>query len=131
MPRLVKQSITLPAPAKKLYAMYLSRRAHGAITGGKVAIGARPGSKFKAFGGALQGRILQTVPGKLIVQSWRSTGFHKSDHDSTLILRFSGKGNRGRIELMHVNVPPHDYNGVRKGWPSYYWKPWRKLLNRR
>ncbi|HYB05481.1 MAG TPA: SRPBCC domain-containing protein [Methyloceanibacter sp.] len=131
MPRIVKQSVVLPAPAKKLYSMYLSAASHCRITGGKVTIGARPGAKFRAFGGALQGRILQTVPGRLIVQAWRSTPFRKSDLDSTLILRFSGRGNRGRIDLTHVNVPDHDFRGVNNGWKSYYWKPWRKLLARR
>jgi activator of HSP90 ATPase len=128
MPRIVVQSVTLPARARDLYAMYLSPRAHGAITGGKVVIGSRPGSKFRAFGGALTGRMLQTVPGRLIVQSWRSTPFRKSDADSTLMLRFTPRGRSGRIDLVHVNVPNHDYNGVDKGWKNYYWKPWRKYL---
>jgi activator of HSP90 ATPase len=131
VPRIVKQSVTLPASAKDLYAMYLSPRAHGAISGGKVAISARSGSKFSAFGGALSGRMLQAVSGKLIVQAWRSTTFKKSDADSTLILRFTQKGRRGRIDLVHVNVPDHDYQGVNKGWKRYYWKPWRKYLARR
>ena len=30
MPRIVKQSIVLPAPAKDLYAMYLNPRTHAA-----------------------------------------------------------------------------------------------------
>ena len=128
MPRTVTQSVILPARAKELYAMYLNARTHGAITGHKVVIGARPGSRFRAFGGALTGRMLQTVPGRLIVQSWRSTPFRKSDADSTLILRFTQKGRRGRIDLVHVNVPNHDYHGVNKGWKNYYWKPWRKYL---
>jgi len=127
----VKQSVTLPAPARELYAMYLSPRAHGAITGGKVAVGSRPGSGFSAFGGALRGRMLQTVPGRLIVQSWRSSAFRKSDADSTLIIRFTPQGKSGRVDLVHVNVPDHDYNGVNKGWKNYYWKPWRKYLARR
>ena len=131
MPKTVKQSVTLPAPAKQLYAMYLSPGKHAAITGQKVAIGARPGSKLSAFGGALSGRMLQTIPGRLIVQAWRSRAFHKSDVDSTLILRFTPKGRSGRIDLMHVNVPDQDYRGVNKGWKSYYWKPWRKYLARR
>jgi activator of HSP90 ATPase len=131
MPKIVKQSVTLPARAKELYAMYLSPRAHSAITGGKVAIGSRSGAKFDAFDGALRGRMLYTVPGRLIVQSWRSTAFHKSDVDSTLILRFTPKGASGRIDLVHVNVPDHDYRGVNNGWKSYYWKPWRKYLARR
>ena len=131
MPKLVKQSIVLPAPARELYAMYLSSRKHSAITGQKVTIGARPGAKFKAFNGVLSGRILQTIPGRLIVQAWRSSAFHKRDPDSTLILRFSGKDKKGRIDLMHVNVPDHDYRGVNNGWKQYYWKPWRQLLRRR
>ena len=132
MLRIVKQSVVLPASPKALYAMYLSRRAHGAITGGKIEIGARPGAKFKAFGGALTGGMLCTVPGRLIVQAWRSSAFHKRDHDSTLILRFLPAGrNRGRIELVHVNVPRHDFRGVDQGWKNYYWKPWRKYLSKR
>jgi len=62
VPRIVKQSVTLPASSKDLYSMYLNPRAHAALTGGKVAIGARSGSKFSAFGGALSGRMLQTIP---------------------------------------------------------------------
>jgi activator of HSP90 ATPase len=130
-PRIVKQTVILPAPARRLYAMYLSPKSHGAITGGKVVIGSRPGSKFSAFGGALRGRVLQTVPGRLIVQSWRSTAFRKNDADSTLIIHFTPKGRHGRVDLVHVNVPDHDYAGVNKGWKNYYWKPWRKFLTRR
>jgi len=129
MLRIVKQTVVLPATAKALYAMYLSPRAHGAITGGEIRIGARPGAPFRAFGGALTGRMLLAIPGRLIVQSWRSTAFHKRDHDSTLILRFLPAGrNRARIDLVHVNVPAHDHRGVNQGWKNYYWKPWRKYL---
>jgi activator of HSP90 ATPase len=131
MPKVVKQSVVLAAPAKALYAMYLSSKAHASITGGKVVISPRPGSNFSAFGGALRGRMLQTIAGRLIVQSWRSSAFKKSDADSTLIIRFTPKGKAGRVDLVHVNVPDHDYSGVNKGWKNYYWKPWRKYLARR
>ena len=131
MPKLVKQSVMLSAPASALYAMYLNPKTHRAITGAKVVISARRGSRFSAFGGALQGRMLQTIPGRLIVQSWRSPAFKKGDVDSILILRFTPKGRRGRIDLMHVNVPDQDYRGVTNGWKKFYWQPWRKYLARR
>ena len=130
MPKVVRQSVTLPAPAKALYAMYLSPRSHKAITGGKVVISARPGSRFSAFGGMLRGRTLHTVPGRLIVQAWRSAGWKKGDLDSTLILRFTTKGRSGRIDLVHANVPDHDYRGVNNGWKNYYWGPWRRYLSK-
>lgn len=130
MSSIVRQSVTLPAPSRELYAMYLSASRHGAITGGKVVISARHGSRFSAFDGMLRGRTLHTVPGRLIVQAWRSMGWRKSDLDSTLILRFIDKGRSGRIDLVHVNVPDHDYRGVNRGWKQYYWRPWRKYLAR-
>jgi len=126
----IQQTVTLPAGAERLFEMYLDPVAHAAFTGAPVTIGAQPGSEFRAFNGALSGRMLYTVPGRLIVQAWRSTAFRKGDVDSTLILRFTPKGRRGRIDLVHVNVPDHDYRGVNKGWKRYYWKPWRKYLSR-
>jgi len=128
MGRLVKQSVTLPAPAKALYAMYLNPRTHKAITGARVVISPRPGSRFSAFNGMLRGRMLQAVPGRLVVQAWRSTGWKKGDLDSTLVLRFTPRGRSGRIELVHVNIPEHDYRGVQNGWKKYYWGPWRRYL---
>ncbi len=131
MPKIVKQSRTLPASAQRLYDMYLSPRGHKEITGMKATIGKAPGSPFSAFNGALSGKILYTVPRRLIVQSWRSTAFGKRDIDSTLVLTFTPKGRSStRVDLVHVNVADRDYQGVSEGWPKYYWKPWRKALRR-
>ena len=47
------------------------------------------------------------------------------------MLRFAPQGKKGRIDLIHVNVPDHDYSGVTKGWRKYYWKPWREYLAKR
>src|SRR5258708_12746436 len=107
--KIIRQSVVLPAAAGELYAMYLSPRRHAAITGHPVKIGARPGAKFKAFNGALSGRVLYTVPGSLIVQAWRSTAFRKGDIDSPLILPFTPKGKPGPTEPTPSNVPPHNY----------------------
>ena len=110
--------------------MYLNPKMHAAFTGMPVVISAKPGSRFSAFGGALSGKTLLAIPGKLIVQAWRSTNFGKNDPDSILILAFSSAGKKGRIELTHVNVADRDADGVRKGWKSFYWIPWRRYLTR-
>ena len=131
MPSTVTLAVDLPAPPGRLYSMYLSPKTHAAITGAPVRIAARPGAAFRAFGGALIGTILQVVPQRLIVQSWRSTEFARSDLDSTLILAFSKRGKGGRIELTHVNIAEHDFAGVSQGWWTYYFNPWREYLKRR
>jgi len=128
--RVIKRSVVLPTSAESLYAMYMDPAHHAEITGGAVVISARPGSKFSAFDGTLSGTTLAVVPPRLIVQSWRSKKFHDTDPDSTLILSFVPHGEEGRIDLVHLDVPKHDYDGVKEGWEIYYWAPWRAVLAR-
>lgn len=128
---IIRQSVVLAAPADKLFAMYLDPKRHAAITGAPVRISRKPGSAFSAFGGALSGHTLAVETPRLIVQSWRSTNFGKRDPDSILILQFSPiNRSKGRITLLHFDVPDVDYDGVTKGWKLYYWSPWRKYLTR-
>ncbi len=128
----IRQSVVLPAPADRLFAMYLDPKRHGQITGAPVTISRRVGSAFEAFGGSLSGQMLAVEAPRLVVQSWRSTNFGKDDPDSTLVLEFSPVGRmKGRIMLLHFDVPEVDYKGVTEGWKLYYWVPWREYLRRR
>jgi len=124
----IKQSVLLPAPAETLFASYLDPARHAAITGGAVTIAAAPGSVFSAFDGVLRGTMLAVLPPRLIVQAWRSAKFHDDDPDSTLVLSFVPEGDQGRIDLVHLDVPDHDYQGVNEGWELFYWTPWRRFL---
>ena len=42
--------------------------------------------------------------------------FNDNDPDSTLILTFTPVGAEGRIDLVHLDVPIHDHQGVTEGW---------------
>jgi len=131
MRNVIRQSVVLPAPAEQLFQMYLDPQTHGAITGAPVTIAEETGSDFSAFEGKLSGQIVAVTRPRLIVQSWRSVAFKPEDPDSTLMLCFTPQGNEGRIDLVHLDVPDQDYDGVNKGWESYYWTPWRKYLEKR
>jgi activator of HSP90 ATPase len=129
----IQQSVVLLASAERLFDMYLDPEQHGAFTGTPVVIGAQPGATFSAFGGQLSGSILAVLPHRLIIQSWRSTKFLSDDPNSTLILSFATSGpdaTSGRIDLIHLDVPAHDYQDVVAGWEKYYWRPWRAYLQR-
>jgi activator of HSP90 ATPase len=131
MLKTIEQSVRFPASARELYDIYIDPVRHAQVTGAPVKISSKPGSKFKAFGGMLNGVTLLTIPAKFIVQRWRSHKFRKSDADSILVLTFVREGRRGRIDLVHINVPTHDHAGVTQGWPTYYWKPLRAYLKSR
>jgi activator of HSP90 ATPase len=124
----IYKTVALPAPAAKLFQMYMDAETHAAFTGAPVKISEEPGSPFEAFGGLLSGTMLQVVKPKLIVQSWRSVNFADDDPDSTLIIAFSAEDHDGRIDLVHLDVPKADYQGVSGGWESRYFAPWLTYL---
>jgi len=131
MAKNIFQKVTFPTTPERLYNLYLSAKEHGAATGGDVRIEKKVGSAFKAFGGMLSGKILHLIPGRMIVQTWRSAKFYKSDPDSILILSFSKARGGAQLELSHLQVPNQDYVGVKTGWPAYYWKPWAQYLKKK
>ncbi len=130
MTRAIVQRIRLNAPPDALFDTYLDSKRHAAVTGRKVSITRKAGTRFQAFDGIIVGRTLLVVPKRLIVQAWRARHWKRKDLDSILILTFQKAPKGGQIDLMHVNVPRHDHAGVQKGWHLYYWKPWRAYLQR-
>jgi activator of HSP90 ATPase len=128
MAQTVHQTIILPARPDRLFDMYLDPKEHAAFTGAPVTIAARPGAAFSAFGDKLSGTILHVAPKKMIVQTWRSVNFPAEAIDSVLVLTFWPNEQGGRIELTQVNVCDEDFEGVNKGWPKFYWEPWKAHL---
>ena len=128
MRTIISQSVVLPASAESLFVMYtdLAPRVNSETT--FVAISVEPGSPFRAFNGALTGATLRIIPQRLVIQSWRSTKFNDGDPDSTLILAFTPEATNGRIDLVHLDVPAHNYQSVVEGWETHYWGPWRRYL---
>jgi activator of HSP90 ATPase len=124
----MEQSVEFDASPEKLWELYVDSAKHSQATGQRAKMGRNAGGAFTAFDGALHGKNLLIVPGKMVVQAWRATHWKKADTHSILVLRFSGTKKRGRVDLAHVNVPEHDHKGVTEGWHKYYWAPWREYL---
>ncbi len=131
MAKTIQQSAKFRASPAALYEIYMDSKKHSAAIGSNVSMSRKAGGRFSAFGGSIIGRNLVVIPGRVIAQTWRSRGWKKTDLDSILILTFSAAPGGGRIDLVHANVPDHDYAGVKDGWVRYYWKPWKAYLKKR
>jgi hypothetical protein len=46
------------------------------------------------------------------------------------VLVFTRAPGGGRIAMTHVNVPDANVASITRGWDDYYWKPFRKYLER-
>ncbi|HSY58522.1 MAG TPA: SRPBCC domain-containing protein [Terriglobales bacterium] len=128
MTKAIQQSVKFKASPAELFEMYLDSKKHSAATGGLARMSRKLGGKFTAWGNQLSGRNLLILPNKMIVQAWRANHWKASDPDSILVLRFSEAPGGAVVDLVHANVPQHDHRGVSEGWPTYYWKPWKKYI---
>ena len=117
------------ATPAQLYEAFMNSAKHTAATGMPAKISPSVGGKWSAFGGMIYGRNLLLLPNRRIVQAWRSSAWKKSDPDSVLVVSFEkAAGGGARVELDHVGVPAYDHAGVTKGWPKFYWEPWKVYL---
>ncbi len=123
----ILQRVKFSASPEILFEMYMDSKKHAAATGRPAKLSRKVGGDWNAHGGAIGGKNLLIEPGKRIVQAWRAS-YWKKHELSILILTFEKAAGGAVVDLVHVGVPQHDQKGVRKGWPTYYWKPWKKYL---
>lgn len=128
MPRTIEHVLTFPIAPRELYEHYMDSKKHSAMTGSKAIVGRKVGGRFSAFDGYCFGKNLALVPGRLIVQTWRSTDWRAGDLDSILMMEISKAPGGCRLHLVHANLPDREAPGIRKGWLEHYWTPLRALL---
>jgi len=120
----IEQSVAFNAAPAKLYSFFMSSAKHTAATGMPAKVSPKVGGKWSAFGGMILGRNLVLIPNRMLVQTWRSSAWRKSDPDSILVVKFEKSAG---VET-RVTLTTYDHKGVTEGWVKYYWEPWKIYL---
>ena len=121
-----KLSCTLSAVPQAVYDAWLDSAAHGAMTGGAAKSPAL-GGPYSAWDGYITGKTLELIPGKRIVQSWRTSEFGAGDPDSTITVYLEPTKGGARLTLTHSGVPDGQTSYENGGWQDNYFTP-RSLL---
>ena len=117
------QKVKFKTSPKELYDIILDPKKHSAATGAKATGSNKLGGTFTAWEGYIKGKNIALVPGRMIVQSWRSGQFKGSDHDSVLVLTFEKAPGGTLLTMTHTAVPEHKAREFAAGWREFYWKP--------
>jgi activator of HSP90 ATPase len=120
----------VPAAPQDVYDAWMSSEAHGEMTGGGAHIDPRVGGDFTAWDGYITGRTLTLDPGRRIVQSWRTTEFAATDHDSELEVLLEADPAGTKVTLHHSKIPDGQ-SGYEQGWIDNYFDPMRDYFARR
>jgi activator of HSP90 ATPase len=128
MPKTIIQIVDFKAKPELLFALYADSKLHSEATGQHAEISKAPGGRCDAFEGSLNGTTLAVVRNRVFVQSWRAEDWTADQTDSVLTLVFEKTGTGGRVTMIHANIPEEHYAGIKTGWRTYYWTPWKKYI---
>jgi activator of HSP90 ATPase len=129
MTKSIHQEVLIPTAASRLYEALLDSRQFSELTGGAPAeIGKQAGDPFKMFGGAIEGRNVELVPNKLVVQAWRSKAWPAGIYS---IVRFELNPAKTGTKLVfdQVGFPEAEHDMLDSGWGKMYWEPLKKFFS--
>lgn len=128
MAKAIHQEVTIAGSPQAVYEVLTSTEKFEAMTGGRAAkISGEVGGRSTMFGGDIQAHNVELVPGKLIVQAWRSNAWPEGVYS---ICRFSLSAEGGGTKMVfdQAGYPDEAHDMLDGGWHQMYWQPLDKML---
>jgi activator of HSP90 ATPase len=123
----IRQQVTLGAPPLAVYRALMDSRTHAKFTGSAARISPRVGGRFTVYDGYAEGRYVELVPGRKIVQSWRASDW-PAGYYSTAAFVLAAAGGGTRLTFTQDGVPAKHAAAIRQGWREFYWEPLKSLF---
>ena len=125
----IKQAIIFKTEPHDVYEVFMDEKKHSEFTGSKAKISRKTGGKFSIYEGSIEGKNIELIRDKKIIQSWRYEDWPKGHYSTiTLVLRKNDKGTK--MEFTQMGVPEDKYKAIKQGWMDYYWSPMKEMLER-
>jgi activator of HSP90 ATPase len=121
------QEIDLNAMPQHIYDLLLDAKSFAAITGLAAEIDPKAGGAFTTFGGLIEGRNIELIPGQRIVQAWRPANWDPGVY-SVVHFELKTRGAGTTVVLDHTGFPEGDFDHLDAGWHARYWEPMKKFL---
>jgi uncharacterized protein YndB with AHSA1/START domain len=130
----IHQEVSFVAAPERVYQLLTDSAEFAVATERAAEIAVTEGGAFSIFGGYIQGRQIELVPNKHIVQAWRGIDWAPGAHS---IVRFTltPEGNGTRLLVDHDAYPegpspmyPSWHEHLSANWPVFYFEPLAKYL---
>lgn len=121
------QEIDFKAAPKRIYDVLLDSKQFAAFTGMPATIDPNPGGAFNTFGGLIEGRNVELIPGRRIVQAWRPTHWDPGVY-SMVHFELKAASEGTTLVLDHTGFPEGEFDHLDPGWYLRYWDPLKKYL---
>ena len=124
----IHQEVMIEASPAAVYGVLTNAEDFARMTGGRsAAISKEVGGEVSLFGGDIRARNVELVPGKRVVQAWRSKAWPEGVYS---IVRFelapAGKGTK--LTFDQAGHPEEAQAMLEGGWSKMYWQPMNAML---
>jgi uncharacterized protein YndB with AHSA1/START domain len=128
----IHQEALVAAPPERVFELLTSGSLFSAATGQPAEINDREGDSFSAFSGRVEGRQIELVPGRRVVQAWRFGSAHPAAWApgvySTVRFALEPTGAATRLVIDHTGIPAEWVAHIAQGYPSFYQEPIAKFF---
>jgi uncharacterized protein YndB with AHSA1/START domain len=125
----IHQEVMIHASPMRVYDALLDSRSFATFTRMPARIDRRAGGATWMFGGLIAGRNIELVPGKRIVQAWRTTEEWGPGIYSLVRFELRPRGAGTLVILDHTGFPAGNFDHLNAGWAPRYWQPLDKFLS--
>jgi activator of HSP90 ATPase len=125
----LKQTATFKATPHEVFEALMDEKKHAEFLGADAKISRKVGGKFRMYGGDVDGKNVELVPDKKIVQTWRYSDWPEG-HYSTITYSLEPTANGTRLTFTQTDIPDDKYEDIKQGWIDYYWTPMKDYFTR-
>jgi activator of HSP90 ATPase len=123
----IHQEAIIDATPEQVYAVLTDAERFAAATRAPARIGDQAGDSFTLFGGRVEGRLIELVPGERVVQAWRFGAEHPDAWPpgaySVVRFRLEPEGEATRLVIDHAAIPHEWEEHIESGYPAFYRDP--------
>lgn len=117
----LNDSIEFQTSAHELYETLTDLNRAQIWTRGPVKLSKEVNSTFEFFGGNVSGEILELVPDKKIVQTWRLKSW-PAGHFSKVTMELDQGSDSVTLKINQTGIPIGQEELTRTNWSGYYWR---------
>lgn len=114
----IQQTYHIKASPERVWAALTDATLMTKWSGTRAEYDARVGGAYALWDDYVRGEILTCDPPKKLAQTWQPNNWAIQDSVVTFTLKKTRGGTR--VDLVHENVQPEDYNGTANGWDEFY-----------
>ena len=130
MSKTMRQTATFKTSPHEVYEALMDAKKHAAFTEGAAKISRQVGGTFSISDGEIEGKNLELVPDRKIVQAWRYSDWPVG-HYSTATFELEKIDKGTRLTFTQRDVPDDKYEDIKQGWKDYYWLPMKEMLDQK